>query len=405
MPMSLAPMRGVAALRRCTPAIVSLVVSLVVSLLALAACNEPQGGPKQNIPLPNPDALRLKLETLRLPPGFEIELYTAEVEAARSLAVGPDGVVFVGTAEDDRVYAVVDGNLDRRVDVVLTLAEGLDTPNGVAFRDGDLYVAETERILRYPNIIPSLESGVTPDPIVLLDGLPDEQHHGRRYIAFGPDELLYIGIGVPCNACEPEDPLFGTIVRMHPDGGELEIFATGVRNSVGFDWHPESDELWFTDNGRDGLGDDAPPDELNHAPAANLHFGFPYCHGGLLLDPEFGEGRSCDEFAGPAARLDPHVAALGMRFYDGELFPGRYRNSVMIAEHGSWDRSEKIGYRITNVLLDGSEASSVEPLVDGFIEATGDAWGRPVDVAVLADGSLLISDDLNGAIYRLSYSG
>lgn len=380
-------------------------VSAIATLLMIAACNEDTGptGLDDNVPPPNLSALESKLETLRLPAGFSISLYTAEVPNARSIAVGPDGVVFVGSADDDRVYAVVDGNLDRRVDEVLVIAEELNAPNGVAFREDALYVAERDRILRYPNITESLREPLP--PTILIDTLPDEEHHGRRYIGFGPDGMLYIGVGVPCNVCEPEQPIFGTIARMPAEGGELEIFATGVRNTVGFDWHPETQELWFTDNGRDGLGDNAPPDELNRAPAMGMNFGFPYCHGGFLVDPEFGAGHSCDEFAAPVARLGPHVAALGMRFYTGAMFPESYRNSVLIAEHGSWDRSEKIGYRVTNVLLEGNEATSVQPMIDGFIDPTGDAWGRPVDVAVLADGSLLISDDLNGALYRVTYGG
>jgi glucose/arabinose dehydrogenase len=377
----------------------------IATLLMLAACNEESGptGVGDNVPPPTLSALQAKLETLRLPPGFSIELYTAEVPHARSIALGPDGVVFVGSADDSRVYAVIDADLDRRVDEVVTIAEDLNEPNGVAYRDDALYVAERDRILRYPNIAQGLKQQLT--PTVLLDTLPNEERHGRRYIAFGPDGMLYIGVGVPCNVCEPDEPIFGTIARMPPEGGELEIFATGVRNTVGFDWHPETQALWFTDNGRDGLGDNAPPDELNRAPEQGMHFGFPYCHAGFLVDPEFGAGHSCDEFAAPVARLGPHVAALGMRFYTGTMFPELYRNSVLVAEHGSWDRAEKIGYRVTNVLLEGDEATAVEPMIDGFIEPTGDAWGRPVDVAVLDDGSLLISDDLNGALYRVSYAG
>lgn len=380
-------------------------VFAITTLLMIAACNEDSAPTDSgdNVPPPTLSALESKLETLRLPPGFSIDLYTAEVPHARSIALGPDGVVFVGSADDDRVYAVVDGNLDRRVDEVLVIAKDLNEPNGVAFREDALYVAERDRILRYPNIIESLREPLT--PTILLDTLPNEERHGRRYIAFGPDGMLYIGVGIPCNVCEPEQPIFGTIARMPAEGGELEIFATGVRNTVGFDWHPQTQELWFTDNGRDGLGDNVPPDELNRAPAEGMNFGFPYCHGGFLVDPEFGAGHSCDEFAAPVARLGPHVAALGMRFYTGEMFPESYRNTVLIAEHGSWDRSEKIGYRVTNVLLEGNEATTVQPMIDGFIEPTGDAWGRPVDVAVLADGSLLISDDLNGALYRVSYGG
>jgi glucose/arabinose dehydrogenase len=382
----------------------------IAALISVAACNDDgesgPPGPGENIPAETASALEIKLETLDLPPNFTIELYTAKVPKARSIAVGPPGVVFVGSAEDSRIHAVIDEDLDRRVDQVVTIDDDLDTPNGVAYHDGDLYVAETGRVLVYPDIMANMETMTLElEPTVIVDTLPTEEHHGRRYIAFGPDGFLYIGIGVPCDACEPEQPIFGTIARMRPDGSDFELYATGVRNSVGFDWHPETGELWFSDNGRDGLGDNLPPDELNRAPEPGLNFGFPYCHGGFVLDPEFGEGRSCGEFADPVARLGPHVGALGIRFYDGDMFPELYRNNVIVAEHGSWDRSVKIGYRVMTVLLAGNEAISIEPLVDGFIESNGDAWGRPVDVAVLDDGSLLVSDDLNGALYRVSYAG
>ncbi len=345
-----------------------------------------------------------KLETLESPPGFTIELYTAEVPDARSIALGSNGVVFVGTREEGKIYAVVDHDADHRVDEVLTIAEGLDMPNGVAYDDGDLYVAENSRILRFEDIDEQLDD--PPEPKVVIDALPTEEFHGWRYIKFGPDGRLYIGIGAPCNACESDDPRFASIARMYPDEGELEVYASGVRNSVGFDWHPLTQELWFTDNGRDWLGDDLPPDELNRAPMQGLHFGFPYCHGRDELDPELGEGHSCDDFEAPVQELGPHVAALGMRFYSGGMFPMRYRNAVILAEHGSWNRAEKIGYRVTVVSLEHDKAVGYEPLVEGFLEpASNTAWGRPVDVAVLDDGSMLVSDDLNGALYRISYDG
>jgi glucose/arabinose dehydrogenase len=344
----------------------------------------------------------LPLDRLRLPEGFSIELYAEDVPRARSIAIGPPGVVYVGTRDSDRVYAVVDEDGDRKADRVLTIASGLDTPNGVAYRDGDLYIAEIGRILRMRAIDLQLDNPRPPE--LITDVLPYYQHHGWRYIGFGPDSRLYIGVGAPCNVCESDDPIYGSIVRMQPDGRDFEIFAQGIRNTLGFDWHPRTKELWFTDNGADGMGDDIPPDELNRAAVEGLHFGFPHCHGGDLLDPEFGDGRSCDEFEPPRQKLGPHVAALGMRFYTGRMFPQRYREAVIIAEHGSWDRTLPIGYRVMVVRLEGGEAIGYEPLVEGFFDQeTGEAWGRPVDVGVLDDGSLLISDDRAGAIYRVSY--
>jgi glucose/arabinose dehydrogenase len=363
-----------------------------------------------------PSELVARVAGLTVPLGLRVELYTDEVPEARSLAVGRDGVVFVGT-KSDRVYAIVDSNQDGRVDAVLTLATELDVPNGVAYRDGDLYVAEIGQISRYRGIDGTVREQLeqprapTPEPERVIDSLPHYLRHGRRYIRFGPDGWLYVGIGVPCDVCEPESPT-GTIARLQPeaDAPSLEIYATGVRNSVGFDWHPEDGALWFTDNGRDGLGDNLPPDELDRAPTAGLDFGFPGCHGGFVVDPEFGEPLDCVNSVAPIAQLGPHVAALGMRFYTGEQFPAPYQGNPIIAQHGSWDRSEKIGYRVVVALVaegvGGWHSVSVEPMVQGFLDrSTGEAWGRPVDVAVLDDGSLLISDDLAGAVYRVSRDG
>jgi len=226
--------------------------------------------------------------------------------------------------------------------------------------------------------------------------------HGWKFIAFGPDGMLYVPIGAPCNVCLSDDPRYATITRMHRDGSGFEVYARGVRNSVGFDWHPLTRRLWFTDNGRDWLGDDQPPDELNFAPVQGLHYGFPHCHGGTIVDPEFGSPTSCQDYMAPVARLGAHVAALGMRFYTGQMFPEAYRGQIFIAEHGSWNRSQKTGYRVSLVRLDGNKAISYEPFAQGWLIGNS-AWGRPVDVALMADGSLLVSDDQNGVIYRISY--
>ncbi len=343
-----------------------------------------------------------QLDLIELPPGFVIEVYASDVPGARSLALGPDGTVFVGSWKAGKVYALTDRDRAGRADETITVASGLDMPNGVALRDGALYVAETSRVLRFDDIEARLDD--PPDPVVIADGFPTERLHGWRFIAFGPDGMLYMSVGAPCNVCKEEDERFASIMRMNPDGSGPEIFAHGVRNSVGFDWHPETGDLWFTDNGRDRLGDDHPPDELNYAPRAGLHFGFPYCHGGDIPDPEYGTERACTEFTPPAQKLGPHVASIGMRFYTGSTFPETYRNGIFIAEHGSWNRSEKIGYRVTFVRLDGDEAVGYEPFAQGWLQGE-DAWGRPTDLLVMPDGSLLVSDDRMGAVYRISYGG
>jgi glucose/arabinose dehydrogenase len=275
-------------------------------------------------------------------------------------------------------------------------------PVGVAYRDGALYVSAVSRIVRFDDIDRRLDDA--PAPKVVRDSFPTETHHGWKYIAFGPDGYLYVPVGAPCNICDPDSNRYANIMRMKADGSDLSVFARGIRNTVGFAWHPQTHELWFTDNGRDMLGDDVPPDELDHAPKAGMHFGYPYCHAGTIADPEFGKSHACSEFTPPAQNLGPHVAALGMKFYTGTHFPARYRNQIIIAEHGSWNRSRKIGYRLSLVTLDGGKATSYEPFVEGWLQGQRE-WGRPVDVLVAPDGSLLVSDDLAGAIYRIRYHG
>ena len=343
-----------------------------------------------------------QLEMIELPPGFTIEIYAEDVPGARSLALGERGTVFVGSMRPGTVYALPDRNGDGKADEVVTIASGLEMPNGVAFRDGALYVAEISRVLRFDRVEARLAD--PPEPVVIRDGLPTERLHGWRFIGFGPDGWLYVPVGAPCNVCERADERFATILRMRPDGSGLEIFARGVRNTVGFDWHPETGELWFTDNGRDRLGDDVPPDELNRAPQPGLHFGFPYCHGGEIPDPEFGDRRACSDFTPPARKLGAHVAAIGMRFYAGTMFPAKYRDGIFIAEHGSWNRSSKVGYRITFAGLQGNDVVSYEPFAEGWLQGEAD-WGRPADVLVMPDGALLVSDDKAGAVYRITYEG
>ena len=343
----------------------------------------------------------LHMQKIRLPEGFRIALYTDKVPNARSMALSPGGTLFVGTRREGRVYAVLDNDGDNRADDVITIAEGLNMPNGVAFRDGALYVAEVDRILRFDQIETRLKN--PPKPHVVSAAFPSDQHHGWKYIAFGPDDWLYIPVGVPCNVCERTDERYGTIMRMRPDGGELEIFARGIRNTVGFDWHPVTRNLWFTNNGRDWMGDDLPPDTLHRAEKKGLDFGFPYCHAGDIPDPEFGDQRPCEAFAGPEAKLGPHVAPLGMVFYTGQKFPAAFRNQIFIAEHGSWNRTVPIGYRVTLVRLENNRVVSYEVFAQGWLQGEK-AWGRPVDVIVMPDGALLVSDDRAGAIYRIDYN-
>jgi glucose/arabinose dehydrogenase len=347
---------------------------------------------------------------VRLPKGFRIAAY-AEAPGARSMALGEAGTLFVGTRKGN-VYAVLPGKTAEGLHEVVTVARDLTQPNGVAFRGGALYVAEIGRVLRFDGIESRLSS--PPAPFVVSDAFPKDTHHGWKFIAFGPDGMLYVPVGAPCNVCERSDPRYAAILRMRPDGKDLEVYASGVRNTVGFDWRPETGELWFTDNGRDMMGDDIPPDELNRADGKGLHFGFPYVHGKNTPDPEFGGKGKPPGFTPPEWELPAHVAALGMRFYAGTMFPPRYRGGIFIAEHGSWNRTEPIGYRVSFIRLEGNRAEGYEVFAEGWLRKGRPldrirgrdlykAWGRPVDVLVFTDGSLLVSDDRAGLIYRISY--
>ena len=365
----------------------TLIRTLITTLLSLTFCSGCSSAP-------------FRPAEIKLPPGFSLAVYAANVPGARSMALGAKGTLFVGSRGEGKVYAVVDRNNDYNADEVITIAKGLNSPNGVAFRDGSLFVAEISRVIRYDNIEEKLKD--PPRPVIVNDSFPDKSHHGWKFIRFGPDNRLYVPVGAPCNICEEKDPRFASIMRLNPDGSNLEIFTRGVRNTVGFDWHPRTGELWFTDNGRDWLGDDLPPDELNRAPRPGLHFGFPYWHGRSLRDPEFGKERSRDEFVPPEMELGAHVASLGMRFYTGAMFPESYRGQIFIAEHGSWNRSERTGYRITLVRLKENRALSYETFAQGWLQ-NGKVSGRPVDLQIMPDGSMLVSDDKAGAIYRISY--
>lgn len=340
------------------------------------------------------------LDQIQLPDGFKIAVYAESVKNARSMALGEQGTVFVGSRSAGNVYALVDEDGDFIADQQYLIASGLNLPNGVAFREGALYVAEPDKVWRYDQIESHLAN--PPKPVLVSDAFPGDAWHGWKYIAFGPDEKLYVPVGAPCNICEKEDSRYASIMRMNADGSGLESFAKGVRNTVGFSWHPETEELWFTENGRDLLGDEVPNDELNRAPATDMHFGYPYCHAGDISDPRFGEKRSCTEFTAPVHKLAPHTAALGMKFYTGSMFPESYKHNIFIAEHGSWNRKEPIGYRIMRVQLEGNQVTSYEPFAAGWLKE-GQAWGRPVDVLLLPDGSLLVSDDHADVVYRIRY--
>jgi len=338
----------------------------------------------------------LPLESIRLPPGFEIQVFADDLPSARAMVLSPSGTLFVGSREGN-VYAVKDSDGDNRADAKFIIARDLNMPVGVDFREGSLYVSATTRILRYDDIESRLEN--PPEPVVVTDVFPDA-HHGWKFIKFGPDDKLYVPVGAPCNICNP-GPKFAIITRMNPDGSGLETFVRGVRNTVGFDWHPKTGELWFTNNGRDWMGDNLPPEQLNHAPREGLNFGYPFCHSDIP-DPEFGDGADCSKFAQPAQKLPAHVAPLGMRFYTGDMFPESYRSQIFIAEHGSWNSSVPVGYRITLARLEDNQVVSYEVFAEGWLRG-GQAWGRPVDVLVMPDGALLVSDDAAGAIYRISY--
>lgn len=370
--------------------IVKLSVFLLFVLHTCTACAEKK----------NPQDV---LKQLRLPAGFSISIYAENVPQARSLALGDDGVLFVGTGTEGTVYAVQDKDGDGVAERRVVIAKELYLPNGVAFREGSLYVAEVNRILRFDQITQKLDN--PPKPTVVFDKLPSDRHHGWKYLRFGPDNKLYFGVGAPCNICKPEKPVYGSLARVSADGSDFEVIAGGIRNTVGFDWQPETGALFFSDNGRDWMGDDQPPEELNRWSTVGEHFGYPYCHGGEIVDPDYGKDRQCSEFTPPVWKFKAHVAALGIHFYRGGQFPERYHNQLFVAQHGSWNRSVPDGYRVVSVRLDKDKAVSDEVFIDGWLTGKEEVLGRPVDILTLPDGSLLISDDKLGVIYKVQYKG
>ncbi|WP_405382229.1 PQQ-dependent sugar dehydrogenase [Maribacter sp. LLG6340-A2] len=385
--------------------IISRVFLLAILGIAILSCKDKKQEKEQEttnkVAL---DSTDLALLELNLPEGFKIEVFARGVDGARSMAMGDDGTLFVGTRTENNIYAIQDTNGDFKADNVMVL-DTMEVPNGIAMRNGDLYVAQVGSLWKYPNIEDQLDGEVEKE--LIYDDFPTEFHHGWKYIAFGPDDKLYVPVGAPCNICNrtEEDERFATITRMDPDGSNREIYARGVRNSVGFTWHPETKQMWFTDNGRDMLGDDIPPCELNTVTEAGQHFGYPFCHGGIVKDPEFGDERPCSDFVEPALQLGAHVAPLGIKFYTGNMFPAEYQGKAFIAEHGSWNRSKKVGYRIMMVDIEDGEVINSEPFIDGWLdEVAQEASGRPVDLLMLKDGSMLISDDYGDAIYRVSFA-
>jgi glucose/arabinose dehydrogenase len=336
-----------------------------------------------------------------VPEGFRISLFAENVDNARSLALGDDGVVYVGSIKAGKVYALRDTDNNGVADQQFVIAKGLDMPNGVTVLNGALYVGALKQLLRWKN--PSQNLANMPAPEVLLSDMPHEKHHGWRYLKAGPDGKLYMSIGAPCNVCKKPKPIFATIIRMNADGGEHEIIAKGVRNSVGMDWHPQTAELYFNENGRDWLGDDIPPDELNHAKESGLHFGFPYCHGGTIADSKYGKGKSCNDYEPPAWKYPAHIAPLGLNFYRGKRFPAKYHGQLFVTQHGSWNRSTPHGYRVAMLQFKNGKPVAETVFAEGWLQADGEVLGRPVDILELRDGSLLISDDQRGVIYRIEY--
>jgi glucose/arabinose dehydrogenase len=343
-----------------------------------------------------------RLSEIELPPGFRISLVSDRVPGARQMALARSGTLFIGTIREGKVYVLPDANRDRRADSVLVLDEGLTMPSGVELIGSDLYVGALNRVLAYRGVGARKLPKTMPKPEIVTEVLPDKTHHGWKYLRKGPDGFLYVPVGAPCNVCLSYDQRFASILTMDPKNGETVLYASGIRNSVGIAFHPATKELWFSDNGRDMMGDDIPADEINHATGPGQHFGFPYIHAGDIPDPEFGVGRSLEGYVPPVVKIQAHSAALGITFYTGKMFPADYKHALFVAEHGSWNRSSKVGYRVSVIRFDADGVARYEPFATGWL-ANEDAWGRPNDVLVARDGSLLISDDQAGAIYRVTY--
>lgn len=355
------------------------------------------------------NAAEKNIGKLLLPPGFDIALVTTAVPNARQMALSDSGVLYVGTRKAGNVYAVTgwqeskDSTGFSAPTKVRTIASDLSMPSGLVWHDGSLFVGALDRVLRWDNIDDHLD--LPGDPEVISDSLPDKQHHGWKYLSIGPDNALYVPVGAPCNICLSKDPRFASILRMDPKTGETSIYAAGVRNTVGMAWHPDSKQMYFSDNGRDRLGEDIPAEEINRVTTAGAHYGYPYIHAGSIPDPEFGEGHKAADYQPPLLQIQAHSAALGLDFYTAtgdQAFPERYKNALFIAEHGSWNRKEKVGYRIS-VMFETAQGPQYAPFITGWLQEQAN-WGRPSDVLMTPNGDLLISDDQTGSIYRVSYA-
>ena len=357
------------------------------------------------------------ISKLALPPGFTIEVLTSAVPNARQMALSEGGVLYVGSRRAGNVYAITGWQApvhagergDQAKPRVRTIASGLTMPSGLAHHDGNLYVGSLNKILRFDNIDDHLD--LPGEAVLVTDSLPDEKHHGWKYLGFGPDNALYVPVGAPCNICKSSDPRFASILRMNPDTGATTLYAEGVRNTVGMAWHPQNKTLYFTDNGRDNLGEDVPHEEVNRVTTPGSHYGYPYIHAGDIADPEFGKGKKSVDFEAPLLKIQAHSAALGITFYGSEnyvtpnatgVFPANYKNALFIAEHGSWNRKEKVGYRVS-VMFETDNGPQYAPFITGWLNGQAN-WGRPNDVLVTPNGSLLISDDQTGSIYRVTYA-
>ncbi|MDQ7089072.1 MAG: PQQ-dependent sugar dehydrogenase [Methylococcales bacterium] len=348
------------------------------------------------------DSQQSVLKQLSVPDGFTLSIFAQNVPNARTLALGDNGVVYVGTRQQGSVYALQDSNNDGVADKKYTLATDLYMPNGVAYKNGTLYVAQPHRIIQFKNIGKQLAH--PPKPSIVYEDLPADKRHGWKYLRIGDDNKLYSAVGAPCNSCESEKAIYGTLFRVNTDGSEFEIIASGVRNSVGFDWHPTTKSLFFTENGRDNLGDDTPPDELNLWTEKGQNFGFPYCYGDAILDPKLGGEKDCARFQPPAWKFKAHNAPLGMRFYRGNQFPKPYQHQLFVAQHGSWNRSIPDGYRIALVTFKNGQPISEKTFISGWLTDDKKVLGRPTDILEMDDGSLLITDDKQGLIYKVTYS-
>lgn len=386
-----------------------------------------------NCALAKRGARNIQLDAIKLPPGFHISIYTNKVPGARQMALAQNGIIYVGTRTQGKIYGLLPNKNRNKAKVVFDFAKGLNMPNGVAYHQGHLYVAEHHKIIRFNNIDGRETKIIKPTVIASLP-FKSAKTHSWHYLSFGPDNMMYVSIGAPCNVCKSDDARFASILRMRPDGKAPEIFAKGIRNSVGFTWHPDTKAMWFTNNGRDWLGDNKPPDQLNVADKPGLDFGFPYYHARRIPDPIYGYMRKPQGLAFPKFELDPHVAALGLKFYTGDQFPKAYHNRLFIAEHGSWNRSIPIGYRIMMVSVAEKTKKpakstrktksnkrkrskkkkqplnrtktrnglTYQPFATGWLKRH-DYWGRPVDILMMPDGSMLVSDDYAGVIYRIYY--